>query len=255
MPAAQDGGGQEARKRPGVTDGLRSQESAGRETGRRSPDLHARFPSEAGQKEIKRQPGAQVPGWHQQALDEAAQNTYTSGVMLRTSASARGQKTKGRDAPATAREPRPRGWEGQRWLKHVRFHHSDTDAEGTSHGEREPRPRGWEGSALAQACAFPPQRHRHRGNFQRGIEREPEPQPGAHVDPRKGRALTRGHAASRQEAQRHWNVCARRQDSRAGTLSWACRSGPLWGRVGPAVHAVWARRGVSTYPCVRPEVG
>ena len=209
MPAAQDGGGQEARKRPGVTDGLRSQERAGRETGRRSPDLHARFPSEAGPKEIKRQPGAQVPGWHQQALDEAAQNTYTSGVMLRTSASARGQKTKGGDATATARESQ------------------DPEAERSQRS--------------AQACAFPPPRHQHRGNFQRGTEREPQPQPGAHADPRKGRALTRGHAASRQEAQRHWNVCARRQDSRAGTLSWACRSGPLWGRVGPAVRAVWAR--------------
>lgn len=89
-PAAQeDGGGQEARKCPGATDGLRSQESKGRETGRRRPDLHPWFPSEAGQKEIKPQPGAQMPGRHQQALDKAAQNTYTSGVTLRTLASVR----------------------------------------------------------------------------------------------------------------------------------------------------------------------
>lgn len=89
-PAAQeDGGGQEARKHRGATDGLRSQESKGRETGRRRPDLHPWFPSEAGQKEIKPQPGAQMPGWHQQALEEAVQNTYTSGVTLRTLASAR----------------------------------------------------------------------------------------------------------------------------------------------------------------------
>lgn len=33
------------------------------------------------------------------------------------------------------------------------------------------------------------------------------------------------------------------------------RSGRFGGRVGLAAGEVWARRGVSTYPCARPEVG